>query len=146
MQEHPASVAQNAEWVRQAASDRLDELELALHIWRVVVTDDRRTAAEAVIAQQGVALTVDEILESPYYLIGTVDYMVDRLRELRHLYGISYILVFPRDTEAFAPVIARFASIPAAAAQIALLCKPANSGKGVADPANSRRDGRKRIG
>ncbi len=42
-----------------------------------------------------------------YYLIGTVDFMLDRLRELRLLYGISYILVFPRDTEAFAPVVAR---------------------------------------
>jgi alkanesulfonate monooxygenase SsuD/methylene tetrahydromethanopterin reductase-like flavin-dependent oxidoreductase (luciferase family) len=106
-QEHPASVAQKAEWVRQIASDRLDKLELALHLWRVVATDDPRTAAEAVIAQQNVALTVDELLKSPYYLIGTVDYMIDRLRELRDLYGISYILVFPRDTEAFAPVLAR---------------------------------------
>jgi probable F420-dependent oxidoreductase len=115
-EEHPASVAQKAEWVRQAASERLDKLELALHIWRVVVTEDRQAAAETVIAQQGVALTAEEVLESPYYLIGTVDFMVDRLRELRHLYGISYILVFPRDTDAFAPVIARLASIPAGAA------------------------------
>jgi probable F420-dependent oxidoreductase len=115
-EEHPASVAQKAEWVRQAAGHRLDKLELALHIWRVIITDRPRAAAETAIAQLGVGLTVDEMLESPYYLIGTVDYMVDRLQELRHLYGVSYILVFPEYTEAFAPVIARLAGIAAAAA------------------------------
>jgi probable F420-dependent oxidoreductase len=106
-QEHSTGLAQKVEWVRQAAGDGLDKLQLALHIWRVIVTDQPHAAAEAAIAQLGVALSVDEMLESPYYLIGSVDYMVDRLRELRRLYGISYILVFPRDTEAFAPVLAR---------------------------------------
>jgi probable F420-dependent oxidoreductase len=115
-EEHPASVAQKAEWVRQAAGDRLGTLELALHIWRVIITDQPRAAAANAIEQLGVGLTVDEMLESPYYLIGTVDYMVDRLQELRHLYGVSYILVFPEYTDAFAPVIARLAGIAAAAA------------------------------
>src|SRR5215471_2247371 len=77
----------------------------------VIITDQPRAAAEAAIAQLGVGLTVDEMLESPYYLIGTVAYMVDRLQELRHLYGVSYILFFPEYTDAFAPVIARLAGV-----------------------------------
>jgi probable F420-dependent oxidoreductase len=114
-QERPAGVAQKVELVRQAAGDRLDRPELALHIWRLVVPDNPRAAAEATIAHLGVGLTVDEMLESPYYLIGTVDSMVDRLHELRELYGVSYILVFPEYTDAFAPVIARLAGTPVAA-------------------------------
>lgn len=35
------------------------------------------------------------VLASPYYLIGSVDAMVDQLLEQRERYDISYILVFP---------------------------------------------------
>jgi hypothetical protein len=41
--------------------------------------------------------------------VGSVDSIVDKLLELRERFGISYVSVFPQDTEAFAPVVARLA-------------------------------------
>jgi probable F420-dependent oxidoreductase len=106
-EETDACVEKKVGWVRQAAADRFDQLELALLVWAVVVTDDRRAAAERIAART--SRPVDQILESPYYLIGTVDAIVDKLLEQRDRHCISYISVFPSDTNAFAPVVARLA-------------------------------------
>lgn len=105
--ETESCVAKKVDWVRQAAADRFDQLELALLIWAVVVTDDRRAAAEQIAART--SRPVDHILESPYYLIGTLDAIVDKLLEQRDRHCISYISVFPSDTNTFAPVVARLA-------------------------------------
>jgi len=104
------------DWVRDAAGDRFDQIELALHLPGVVVADDRRVAAEEMIANRGLPMTVDEVLESPFSLIGTVDQMAERLLELRERFGITYFFVFPPDTETFAQVIARLPRRTAAAA------------------------------
>jgi hypothetical protein len=41
--------------------------------------------------------------------VGTVEEICETLRERRERYGISYLTVFERDMEAFAPVVARLA-------------------------------------
>ncbi len=105
--ETEASVAQKVDWVRQAAADRFDQLELAMLIWAVVVTDDPGAAAERIAARS--SRPVDQILQSPYYLIGTLDAIVAKLLEQRDRHGISYISVFPSDTNTLAPVVARLA-------------------------------------
>ncbi|SRR5712691_4362885 len=102
-EETDACLAQKIAWVPQAAADRFGQLELALLIWAVAVTKDRRGGAERMAARTG--RSVDHILESPYFLIGTVDAIVDKLLEQRERHGVSYISVFPSD--AFAPVVAR---------------------------------------
>ena len=102
-----ASVVQKIGWVREAADDRFDQLELALLIQSVVITDDRRSGAEALAA--GRPRPAEHFLGSPYHLIGSVDEIVDTLLQQRERYGISYYSVFPEDTRAFAPVVARLA-------------------------------------
>jgi hypothetical protein len=52
---------------------------------------------------------VDEVLSSPYSLIGTVDQIAEQLTEQRERVGISYLTVFEKDTDAMAGVIARLA-------------------------------------
>jgi alkanesulfonate monooxygenase SsuD/methylene tetrahydromethanopterin reductase-like flavin-dependent oxidoreductase (luciferase family) len=104
-EETDACVAQKIGWVRQAAGDRFDQLELAVLIWEVAVTDNPRAAAEAIAAKR--SRPVDQVLESPYFLIGSIDAIVDKALELRERHGVSYISVFPSDTETFAPVVAR---------------------------------------
>lgn len=107
-EETEESVAQKVSWVREAAGERFEQVELATLIWAVAITDDRRTAAENIAASTWrTGLGPDQILASPYFLIGSVDAIVDRLLEQRDRYGISYISVF--DTTAFAPVVARLA-------------------------------------
>jgi probable F420-dependent oxidoreductase len=83
-------------------------LELNALVQRVVVTDDRRKAAEE-LAQRWTQLTCDEILGSPYLLIGTVDQMVEDLQARRARWGISYYVVHEPYTDALAPVVARLA-------------------------------------
>ncbi|WET78624.1 TIGR03621 family F420-dependent LLM class oxidoreductase [Amycolatopsis sp. QT-25] len=81
--------------------------ELNMLVQRVVVTDDRRAAAEAwreeVKDQDG--LDVDVLLETPQLLFGTVAEIVRQLQERRERYGFSYITVFEPMLEAFAPVV-----------------------------------------
>ena len=100
-------VAQKIEWVKQAAGDRFGHLELAALIWEVAVTDNCRAAAEAIATRT--SRPVDQILASPYFLIGSINAIVEKLLELRERHGISYISVFPSNTETFAPVVARLA-------------------------------------
>ena len=95
-------------WLREEAGERFDDLELAMLVWAVVITDDRRGAAERLAEQLPFASRpVDDILASPYFLIGTLDAIVDKLEEQRSRYGISYVSVFAGDTETFAPVVKR---------------------------------------
>jgi hypothetical protein len=73
----------------------------------VVVTDRPRDVAEEVARARG--LTPEQVLASPYYLIGSVDALAERLRALRERHGISHLSVMPPDVGAFAPVVARLA-------------------------------------
>ena len=91
--------------MKEKLKDRFDQLELAVLIWEVAIADNRRAAAEAIAAKR--SRPVDQVLESPYFLIGTIDAIVDKALELRERHGVSYISVFPSDTETFAPVMAR---------------------------------------
>jgi len=93
--------------LREAAGERFDVLELHALIQRVIVTDDRQREAEALGARWGI--TADVAGDSPYLLIGTVDEIADSVRAHRERFGFSYLTVFERDMDAFAPVVARLA-------------------------------------
>jgi probable F420-dependent oxidoreductase len=102
-----ALLARKVAWVREAAGARFGQLELGVLIWNVAVTDDRQGTAEQIAAARG--LRVEQVLGSPYYLIGSVEAIIEQVMALRERYGISYLTVFPTDVEAFAPVVARLA-------------------------------------
>jgi probable F420-dependent oxidoreductase len=91
-----------------AGEERYDRIELNALVQRVVVTDDRRKAAEELTARW-TQLSADDILRSPYVLIGTVDQMVEDLQARRERWGISYYVVRDPDLDDFAPVVARLA-------------------------------------
>jgi probable F420-dependent oxidoreductase len=93
--------------VREAAGDeRYAQLELNVLVQQVVVTDDRRHVAEE-LAQRWAQLTADEILQSPYVLIGTIDQMVEDLLARRQRWGLWSYNIFEPYIDAFAPVLAR---------------------------------------
>jgi alkanesulfonate monooxygenase SsuD/methylene tetrahydromethanopterin reductase-like flavin-dependent oxidoreductase (luciferase family) len=91
-----------------AGGERFAQLELNALVQLVAVTDDRRSAVEQ-LAGRWPHLTPDEILQSPYALIGTVDELVDELRAHRDRWGISYYVVREPYLDEFAPVVARLA-------------------------------------
>jgi len=103
-----AAVDERVRLVREAAGERYDRLELSALVQRVVVTDNPRQAAEE-LASRWTQLSVEEILQSPYALIGTVDHLVEELRRRRDRWGISYYVIFEPYMDVFAPVVARLA-------------------------------------
>jgi probable F420-dependent oxidoreductase len=103
-----ASVDERVQLVREAAGDRYERLELNALVQRVVVTDDRRQAAGK-LASRWTQLSPEEILESPYVLIGTVNQLVEDLQARRERWGLSYYVIFEPDAGVFAPIVARLA-------------------------------------
>jgi len=77
-------------------------------VQRVIVTDDRRQAVDE-LTSRWTELTPDEILQSPYVLIGTVDQMVEDLLARRERWGFSYYAIFEPYLDTFAPIVARLA-------------------------------------
>ena len=94
--------------VREAAGARVDRLELSALIQRVLVTEHRGQAAEE-LQKNWKQLNVEEILEAPFVLIGTVDEMVEALHARRERWGFSYFVTFEQYLETLAPVVARLA-------------------------------------
>lgn len=101
-----AGIDERIRLVREAAGDRLGRLELSAQIQRVIVTDHRRHAAEE-LQKTWTQLSVEEILEAPFVLIGTVNEMVDALHARRERWGLSYFVTFEPYLETLAPVVAK---------------------------------------
>jgi probable F420-dependent oxidoreductase len=91
-------------FVYEQAKGRARPLELHALVQAIIVTDDRKAAAAAVV-RDGWAPTEDDALTSPFLAIGTHDEIAEHLLACRARWGISYFSV--RDIESFAPVIER---------------------------------------
>jgi probable F420-dependent oxidoreductase len=99
-------------FAREQAGGRVDAIEWNVLVQAVVVTNNRRAAAEKLRAEhlragQQTTMTLDEMLETPFLLIGTVEQLAEQLMKNRERYGFSYITVHDPYLEAFAPVIER---------------------------------------
>jgi probable F420-dependent oxidoreductase len=106
------AVDERVQWLRAAAGDRFDQLELSALVQRVVVTEDRRQAAEEYTAQpaaQLAGLSPEDVLQSPYMFIGTVDQIAEQLQMHRERWGISYYITFEPAIDSLSPVVARLA-------------------------------------
>jgi probable F420-dependent oxidoreductase len=100
-----AAVDERVRLVREMSGDRYPGLELNALVQRVIVTEDRRGAA-AELTRRWSQLSAEEILASPYVLIGTIDQIVEDLEARRERWGISYYVVQEPYLDAFAPVVA----------------------------------------
>jgi probable F420-dependent oxidoreductase len=80
--------------VREAAGVRFEEIELNVLIQAVVHTSDRRGAAHELAAAFGSGVTPEEVLASPFVLIGTHEQMADALVDRQRRSGVSYWTVF----------------------------------------------------
>jgi probable F420-dependent oxidoreductase len=92
-------------YIREQAGSR--DVELNALVQRVVVTDDRRAAAEGLAASID-NLTLEDALETPFLALGTHAEIAEHLRTCRQRWGISYFTV--RALEDFAPVIDRLSA------------------------------------
>jgi probable F420-dependent oxidoreductase len=95
------------DWIKRAAGDRFSDLELNVTVFVAIVTDDPTKIAERIGG--GAGMSADEVMESPHYLLGPVDQMVETLQQRRERYGFSYIAFSGDGFEALAPVVAKLA-------------------------------------
>jgi alkanesulfonate monooxygenase SsuD/methylene tetrahydromethanopterin reductase-like flavin-dependent oxidoreductase (luciferase family) len=102
--ESEAGAARRIGWLREAAPERFDELELNLNLMAVGDLVPRWIATQmgltaAALAEAGAVSAA----------VGTVDQMCETLLRRREALGISYVVVGDELMEAFAPVVERLA-------------------------------------
>jgi probable F420-dependent oxidoreductase len=92
-------------WIKEAAGERLSEIELSVTIFVANVTDDREVVAAALAA--GLGAEPKDVYEMPHFLIGTVEQIIEDLVARRERYRISYVVVPGEAAESLAPVVER---------------------------------------
>ena len=105
-----AAVESKVGWIREAAGDRFDQIELNMTVRDVRVTDDRPAAARQMLAEWARMpflanvdqLTEDDVLSSPHVALGTVDQIVAQFEAARERWGFSYLEVSSSDADAVA--------------------------------------------
>ncbi len=101
---------QRIAWVREAAPDRFDELELNALVQHVEITIDPTAAGRQLVDRWShFGLDPADLLATPYLLIGDQASLVDHLTGIRQELGISYFTVFEHAMDDLAPVVAQLA-------------------------------------
>ena len=94
---------QKVGWVREAAGRRFQEIELNVIVNRIIVTDDRRRGVADLAAWiegfpaevvSGYDTRPETLLQSPHFLVGSVEQIIADIQERRERYGISYYSLF----------------------------------------------------
>ncbi len=98
---------EKARWVKEAAGDRWDQIEIHASAHVVTFLDDPSPVLAGYAAAVG--MSPEQAAESPHYLEGPVERMVETLERRRRDFGISFVSVPMSTAEAFAPVVARLA-------------------------------------
>jgi probable F420-dependent oxidoreductase len=89
--------------IREAAGDRYGDLTFHGWLRHVQVTDDGHGAAAQIAATTG--LDSEDVLASPFVLVGSVEEIVECLQERRDRWGYSYYTVQQPAALEFAPVL-----------------------------------------
>ena len=94
-------------WIKEAAGDRFDAIELGFTVFFANVTEDRESLATALAPSMG--FEPRNVLEMPHFLIGTVEQIEEDLKLRRERYGFSDVIVPGEATESLAPIVERLA-------------------------------------
>ncbi len=92
-------------WIKDAAGDRLDAIEIGAWTLFANVTDDRESVASMLAPSMGVEPA--DVLAIPHMMVGTVDQIAEDIVARRERYGISHVLVPGGSAEELAPVVER---------------------------------------
>ena len=94
-------------WLREAAGDRFEALEISLNAYLVKRTDDAREGDRLI--SERFRIPPAESREIVHALVGSVDSIVETLQAQRERWAASYCVVSEEHTRAFAPIVARLA-------------------------------------
>jgi probable F420-dependent oxidoreductase len=98
-------LAERIDFVRRAAGDRFDELELNIAI-TAMPTDGSRLPDLSITRRFLPSLTEEELLRTPGVLSGSLREIADAVRGYSDTYGVSYLILQDKHAEAFSKVIA----------------------------------------
>jgi probable F420-dependent oxidoreductase len=109
------AVENKLRFIREAAAERFETIELNMTVRDVRVTDDRRSAAREILNEWASVpnrlanveeVTEEDVLDSPHEAIGSVQQIVEQFEVARERWGIAYLEVSSTDHEAIAPIMA----------------------------------------
>ena len=126
----PAAVDRKLDWIRKAAGNRMDSIELNALVFMAQITNDAHEVATGVAAmfasetpvEKGVGkslraaaekgangfpeeFTAEDVLQSPAMLLGSIEEMAERLQERRERWGISYIALQGPNVDELEPLV-----------------------------------------
>jgi probable F420-dependent oxidoreductase len=93
-------------WIREAAGDRWNELEINVIVFGIDPQQGRRSGPSPALRHP---ITEDEMALSPHYLLGDASEMADQLIARRERWGINYLALKPDHMDVLAPVVNRLA-------------------------------------
>ena len=96
---------EKVQWVKDAAAERFDDIELNALVFLVNITDDQAGA----LAQMAPLFRVEpEVLaETPLAWIGSEDQIIEKLHAMRERWGLSYFVLQKDGADALADVVAK---------------------------------------
>jgi len=100
-----AQTDRKLDWVREAAGERMADLEIQMRFFIAKVTDDRLTLAKAIAP--GFGVEPEEALESSATLVGTESEIIEQLHRRRERWDLSYVIVGDDNIDEFAPIVAK---------------------------------------
>jgi probable F420-dependent oxidoreductase len=108
-----AAVEDKVKRVREAAGERFEHIQLNVTVRELKVTSDRHATARELLNRwtsvPGMAnvdqLSEEDVLESPFVAIGTLDQIVEQFERARERWGFAFLEIYNSDIEAVAPLI-----------------------------------------
>ena len=94
-------------WIREAAAERLDTIEIGVWVMLANVTDERDSVASMLAPSMG--FEPSDVLAIPHLLIGTLEQIAEDFVARRERYGISHVVVPGEAAEELAPIVERLA-------------------------------------
>ncbi|MBX6342829.1 MAG: TIGR03621 family F420-dependent LLM class oxidoreductase, partial [Thermomicrobiaceae bacterium] len=103
------SVSRQIGWIREAAGDRFDRIELSM-VASLTIADDRQRAAEELIRARGWReITPEQVLAMPSVFIGSPERIAEEMQARRERYGFSYYVISSQSMAAASLIVARLA-------------------------------------
>jgi probable F420-dependent oxidoreductase len=98
-------IDQKLQWVKDAAGERFDDIELNMLVFLVNVTDDQTSVLANMAPLFGVE--PDQLAEAPMAWIGSEEQIIHKLHAMRERWGMSYFVLQKDGADAMANVVAK---------------------------------------
>jgi probable F420-dependent oxidoreductase len=101
-------VSEKIGWIKDAAGERFNAIELSLFP-DFVVAEDRLATASKLATERGWDVSPQTVLDMPAVFIGSVEQIVATLQERRERFGFSYFVISDAELDLAAPLVQRLA-------------------------------------